>query len=51
MYVKNNTYELNQDPNPDQDQDKDPKPAGDQAPNPKKNHSGFTTFPEGNDEF
>ncbi len=53
IYLRNNTYELKQDPNPnpDQDQDRDPKPAEDQAPGPKKNHSGFTTLLEGIDEF
>ncbi len=29
IYVSNNTYELKQDPNPDQDQNKDPKSAED----------------------
>ncbi len=31
IHVRNNTFELKQDPNPnpDQDQDKDPKPAED----------------------
>ncbi len=42
-----------QDPkqNSDPDQDMDPKPAEEQDPDPKKNHSGFSTLPEGIDEF